>query len=101
MKAVQVTYQVREEYIEENKANIRKVMSKLRAEPIEGMMYSTYTTGDGSNFVHINIAKNQELIDKLNELEEFNSFRMALKASSPIKPPTSIALNLVDAGFEL
>jgi len=101
MKAFQVTYQVREEYIEENKANIRKVMSKLRAEPNEGMMYSTYTTGDGSNFVHINIAKNQEAIDALNQQEEFTAFRIALKASSPIVPPSSIDLNLVDAGFEL
>ena len=37
MKAVKVQYTVRTEYVNQNKANIRKVMDKLKSNPIEGL----------------------------------------------------------------
>ncbi|MDH3652177.1 MAG: hypothetical protein OEQ53_20990 [Saprospiraceae bacterium] len=101
MKAVKVQYTVKPEYVEQNKANIRKVMDKLKAEPIAGMLYSSYTLADGQTFVHINICKDQETLSKLGQLAEFNAFRTALKASGPIEPPQSTDLNPVGAGFEL
>ncbi len=101
MKAVKVQYTVKEEYVEQNKANIEKVMKRLRENPIEGMLYSSYTLDDGQTFVHINMAKNGETLSMLNEVEEFTNFRMALKASEPLNPPKSENLNLVAAGFEV
>ncbi len=101
MKAVKVQYKVKPEYVNQNKVNIRKVMDKLKADPIEGMMYSSYTLEDGQSFVHINIARDEETMNKLNEVQEFNDFRKALKESNPIDPPKSIKLELVAAGFEL
>ncbi|MEM7367574.1 MAG: hypothetical protein AAF587_03165 [Bacteroidota bacterium] len=101
MNAVKVQYKVQENYVEQNKANIRKVMDRLKANPIEGMMYSTYTLEDGQTFVHINIGKDAETIAKLNGVEEFTAFRTALKASNPIEGPTSTKLSLVAAGFDL
>lgn len=101
MKAVKVQYTVKPEYVEQNKANIRKVMEKLRAQPIEGMFYSSYTLDDGQTFMHFNVARDQETMDKLSQLEEFNAFRTALKASGPVHPPQSTNLNLVGAGFEI
>ena len=101
MKAVRVKYTVKPEYVEQNKANIRKVMETLRANPIEGMHYASFTLDDEQTFVHINMAKDEEILSKLQEVEVFNEFRMALKASGPISPPQSENLNLVDAGFEL
>ncbi|MGI9542368.1 MAG: hypothetical protein ACR2MX_03860 [Cyclobacteriaceae bacterium] len=101
MKAVQVQYTVKPEYAEQNKANIRKVMEAIKANPIEGMHYASFTLEDGQTFVHINMAKDGETLSKLSNVPEFNEFRAALKASQPLSPPKSIDLNLVGAGFEL
>ena len=101
MKAVKVQYEVRPEYVEQNKANIRKVMDALRQNPIDGMFYSSYTLDDGVTFVHFNVARDQETLSKLSEVEEFNAFRMALKESNPVSPPASENLNPVAAGFEV
>ena len=101
MKAVKVQYTVKPEFVDQNKANIKKVMNKLKNSPIEGMLYSSYTLEDGQTFVHINMARDGETMNKLNEVQEFNEFRKALKESEPVKPPESTALELVDAGFDL
>ena len=101
MKAVQVVYTVQPEYVEQNKANIRKVMETLHSNPIQGMYYASFTLDDGVTFVHINMARDQETMDKLQEVEAFTEFRMALKASGPVSPPKSESLNLVGAAFEL
>ena len=101
MKAVKVQYKVKREYVSQNKVNIKKVMDKLKSDPIEGMLYSSYTMDDGQTFVHINISKDAETMNKLNDLQEFNEFRKSLKESVPIEPPKSTNLELVEAGFEL
>ena len=101
MKAVKVQYTVKPEYVDQNKTNINRVMDRLKVNPIDGMLYSSYTLDDGQTFVHINICKDQETMDRLGEVQEFNEFRQALKASGPIKPPESINLDPVAAGFEL
>jgi hypothetical protein len=101
MKAVKVQYTVKPEYVDQNKANIKKVMNKLKENPIEGMLYSSYTLEDGQTFIHINMARDGETMNKLNDVQEFNEFRQALKESEPIKSPESTPLELVDAGFEL
>ena len=101
MKAVRVQYTVRPEFVDQNKANIRKVMDALNANPIEGMQYASFTLDDGTTFVHINMARDEATMSKLSELAEFKEFRQALKASEPLSPPQSETLNLVGAGFEL
>ncbi len=101
MKAVKVQYTVKPAYVETNKANIQKVMDKLRENPIKGMQYASFLLDDGQTFVHINMADDQETLDKLQEVTEFNAFRRALKASEPVTPPKSENLNLVAAGFEI
>ncbi len=101
MKAVQVQYTVQPEYVEKNKDNIQKVMEALKANPIAGMLYSSYILDDEQTFVHINIAKDSETMSKLNDLPEFKEFRMGLKASNPVSPPKPTNLNSVGAGFEL
>ena len=101
MRAVKVQYTVKPEYVEQNKANIRRVMDALRAKPIDGMRYASFTLDDGQTFVHINFAKDQETLSRLSDVEEFGEFRSALKASGPISPPASENLNLVAAGYDL
>ena len=102
MKAVKVEYTVKPEYVEENKKNILKVMNALKANPIEGMLYSSYTDADNPNtFIHINFAKDAETMAKLSNMKEFAEFRTALKNSQPLSPPKQTKLNLVGAAFEL
>lgn len=101
MVAVQVKYTVQPGFVEENKANIHRVMDAIKSKPIDGMLYSTYTIDDGNTFVHINMAKDQQTLSSLNNVPEFTEFRMALKASNPVSPPNQTDLNPVGAGFEL
>ncbi|NND77856.1 MAG: hypothetical protein HKN39_06705 [Flavobacteriales bacterium] len=101
MKAVKVQYTVKPDFVEQNKINIKKVMDKLKNDPIPGMMYSTYTIDSGNTFVHINMARDGETMLKLNEIEEFGAFRKALKESGPLSPPKQTELDPVAAGFEL
>ena len=101
MKLIRVQYRVKPEYVEQNKANIQRVMDAIKANPIEGMQYASFTLEDGQTFVHINMAKDDETMSKLNDVTEFTEFRMALKSSQPVSPPKSEALNLVGAGFKL
>jgi len=87
MKAVKVQYTVKPEYVETNKKNIKAVMDKLKSNPVEGMWYKAFLLEDGQSFMHINISDNQETMDKINEVEEFNIFRKELKESDPVSPP--------------
>ncbi len=102
MEAVKVQYTIKPEYLEQNKSNIRNVMNALKANPIDGMLYSSYTLADDPNtFVHINICKDGETLSKINDLEAFQTFRSGLKASGPVSPPKASKLNLVGSAFEL
>jgi len=101
MKAVQVTYTVQPEYVETNKANIKKVMDSIKANPIDGMYYSSCLMEDGQTFVHTNIAKDDETMSRLNDVESFTAFRMALKASGPVSPPKQTKFDPVGASWEL
>ena len=102
MKAVKVQYTVKPEYVSQNKENIKRVMDALLSNPIEGMLYSTYTDASEPNtFIHINICKDEETMAKLQQVPEFVEFRTALKDSNPISPPAQTALNPVAAGFTI
>jgi hypothetical protein len=51
MKAVKIRYTVKPEFVAQNKANIQKVMNRLKSDPIPGMFYSSFTLEDGHTFV--------------------------------------------------
>ncbi len=102
MVAIRVQYTVQPEYAAQNRINIEKVMARLKANPIKGMLYSTYTLNDDENtFVHINICQDEATIAQLSQVPEFLAFRKALKASAPIVPPSQTKMSLAAAGFEL
>ena len=76
-------------------------MDRLKKDGIDGMLYSSYTIDDRNTFVHINIARDAECMAKLNDIEEFNAFRKALKDSDPVSSPKLTDLDPVGAGFEI
>lgn len=87
MKAVRVHYTVQQDYVAQNRINIQAVMNALKSNPIEGMYYSSYQLEDGVSFMHLNVARDDETMSKLNDLVAFTIFRSQLKASQPISPP--------------
>ncbi len=101
MQAVKVQNTVKSDYIDQNKKNINAVMNFLKENPIEGMYYACYQLEDNNSFMHVNVARNQEIMSKLSDVEAFKFFRESLKASNPIKPPTAEKLDFVGAGWEI
>ncbi len=101
MKAVKVQYTVKPEFVAQNEANVKAVMDYLQANPVEGMYYSTCKLPDGVTFMHFNIAKDQETLSKLNDVEAFTLFRKALKESGPVSPPKSEDLSFVGSSWEI
>jgi hypothetical protein len=93
MKAVKVEYQVKPEFIEQNKANIQKVMNAMRSKKINNMLYSSYYLGDGK-FMHHNITTASDF-SELTNVAEFKEFQQALKDSNPIIKPASSDLEVV------
>ena len=101
MKSVKVTYQVKPEFIEQNKKNIQAVMNYLKDNPIEGMYYSSFQLDDEGSFMHINFAQDDETMSKLNDVKAFGEFRMQLKASGPVVPPKAQKMGFVGAGWSI
>lgn len=101
MKSVKVTYQVKPEFVEQNKKNIQVVMDYLKVNPIEGMYYSSYQLDDEGSFMHINFALDDETMNKLNDVEAFVDFRMQLKASDPVESPKAQKIEFVGAGWNI
>ncbi len=101
MNAVKVEYTVRPEFVDQNKANIRRVMGALRSSPIEGLKYVAFTRDDDQTFVHLNISKDEATLAKFTDMAEFKAFQKALRESEPISPPSPEHLSVVDAGFEI
>ena len=101
MKAVRVQYTVKPEFVDQNIVNIKAVMDSLKSNPIEGMFYSTYQLPDGNSFMHVNVARDGDTMNKLNDVEAFKKFRMALKGSGPVSPPNAESLDFVGANWEM
>ncbi|MBO6515430.1 MAG: hypothetical protein JJ975_02670 [Bacteroidia bacterium] len=101
MKIVRVTYTVRPEYVEQNKANIEQVMNDLRALNNPNTKYASYLAEDGVSFMHFAQYPDEETAQLLNELPSFAKFRQELKASNPVSPPQSNHMTLVGAAFDL
>lgn len=100
MKTTRVLYQVKPEFVEQNKANIRAVMDDLRQNPIEGFIYSSHYFGDGK-FMHFSMATDESAAEQLNQREAFNSFRAQVKGSEPIEPPKSEYPELVGSNVDM
>jgi len=101
MKVIRVTYTVRPEYVEQNKANIAQVMMELKAENNPNTKYASYLEEDGVTFMHFAQFPDEETSQILNGLASFAKFRKELKESQPVSPPVAKNLTLVGAAFDI
>ena len=100
MNAVKVQYTVKEEYVETNKANIRRVMADLREINHPGIKYSAFLLDDGKSFVHFVVRVDDEAQKTLSELPSFQEFPRQLRESGPESPPNAEDLTLVGSSWD-
>lgn len=86
MKIVKLYYQVRAEFIEENKKNVEAVMEDLKVHPILGMHYHSFYLGEGK-FMHINQSRSDKTTAQLGQRDAFNFFRRGLRKMNLIQMP--------------
>jgi hypothetical protein len=95
MIITRVQYTVRQEYVEQNKANIRRVIAAVSALAHPDISYSVFIEEDGKTFVHLPVFANEVAQKEFSQLESFTTFRSELKASQPEVPPLTTKLSLI------
>jgi hypothetical protein len=93
-----VTYTVKTEFVEQNKANVRAVMDAVRAGDNPGVKYSTYFIGDGQ-FLHLAVFADRESKQVLGALPEFQQFQAQLKENATVSP-NAMDAELVGSTFD-
>jgi hypothetical protein len=101
MKIVKVTYTTKQEYAEQNKSNIKNVMSDLQMLNNHGINYNCCLSADGKTFIHTAFFKSDEAEKILLSLPSFKGFQEQLKASSPEVPPKQELLSLVGSSANI
>lgn len=95
MKIVRVQYTTRPEYAATNQANIRAVITELKALQHPGIQYSTYLLPDGKTFMHFDQFQDEAAHEVLQGLESFKKFAAELWASNLEVEPKLQLLQLV------
>ena len=101
MKIVSVTNCAKQDYVEQNHANIRSVMSDLRKLNRPGINYQCCLGPDGKTFRHTAFFNSEEDHQLLNTLSSFKYFQDQLKAAGFETPPKQEFLSLVGASKDL
>jgi len=101
MKIVRVVYTARPEFVKQNMANIRKVMSDLGQLNYPGIFYSTCLSSDNKTFIHMAFFQSEEDQKLLNELPSFKDFQEQLKSNGFEKPPGQDLLTLVGSSKDI
>jgi hypothetical protein len=101
MKIVKVTYTTKQEYSDQNKNNIKNVMSDLQKINNDGINYNCCLSADGKTFTHTAFFKSDEEQKVLFDLPSFKTFQEQLKASSPETPPKQELLTLVGSSINI
>lgn len=101
MKIVNVTYITKLDFIEQNKENIRKVMSDLQQLNYQGINYNVCLMNDSKTFIHTAFFKSDSDQLLLNEMPAFKLFQQALKESGLESPPRQELLTLVSSSKDI
>ena len=101
MKIVKVTYTTKEEFAEQNKNNIKNVMTDLQKLNHPGINYNACVSADGKTFIHTAFFRSDEEQKILNELFSFKYFQEQLKSNGFETPPKQELLNLVGSSKDI
>jgi hypothetical protein len=95
MKIVKVIYTTKPEFAEQNKNNIKKVMTDLQKLQAPGINYNACLSADNKTFIHTAFFNADEDQQLLNELPSFKHFQEQLKAVGLEVAPKQELLSLV------
>ncbi len=99
MIAVQVTYQINAEFVEENKRNIAAFLADFRELQHSKFLYHVYVKEDGLTFVHVSMYENEEIQQQILNTPSFLSFQQhrderGLTAPAVIEPMEHLGSSL-------
>lgn len=100
MLATKVEYTIKEEFVEQNKANIVAVMAELKGLGNCGVQYASSVKEDGKSFVHVVYVSEASKLDLLPSLESFKKFQAELKENIEV-PPQIERMTVAGASFDL
>ncbi len=75
MVSVIVTYKIKVEFIERNKANIEKFMADFEQLDTSQFQYNVFTQADGVTFMHHSLYKNERIQKELLNVPSFLEFQ--------------------------
>ncbi len=75
MKSVKVTYTVKPEFVQKNQENIDRFMKDFRKITDPGFRYTVYLFADGRTFLHASSYANEEIQQRVLNIESFKSFQ--------------------------
>jgi hypothetical protein len=101
MKIVKVTYTTKAEFTEQNKRNIKNVMTDLQNASHQGINYNACLSADNKTFIHTAFFKTEEDQKFLNELPSFKSFQEQLKSGGLEVIPKQEQLSLVGSSITI
>jgi heme-degrading monooxygenase HmoA len=101
MKIVKVTYTVKQDFAEQNSANIRNMMQDLQAAAHPGIRYDVTLAQDGKTFVHTAFFDSEEDQQKLFATPSFRHFQEEMKQSGPEVPPKQEIMTFVGSSYPL
>ena len=75
MISVIVTYQVKTEFVDQNKQNIQRFLKDFKELDTSDFQYNVYTKDDNVTFVHHSIYKNEKVQTELLNVPSFLEFQ--------------------------
>lgn len=99
MIAVQVTYKINADFVEENKRNIAAFLADFKEMHNSKFLYHVYTKEDGLTFVHVSMYENTEVQQEVLNIPSFVAFQQKRDASGLTEAP--VVENLQHLGSSL
>ena len=87
MIAVQVTYKVKADFVEENKSNISVFLADFKEMLESRFLYHVYVKEDGLTFVHVSMYENEDVQQKVLNTLSFIAFQKSRDESGLVAEP--------------
>ena len=94
MRITRHRYQVKPEYVAQNKRNLAEFTAALTAASVPGLSYRVFLEEDGQTFLHL-VTSDGDPSAVITGLPSFKKFQSELLASDPVVKPDQVGLSLV------
>ncbi|WP_113661376.1 hypothetical protein [Pedobacter nanyangensis] len=101
MIAVQVTYQINAEFVEENKRNIAAFLADFRELLHSKFLYHVYVKQDGLTFVHVSMYESEEIQQQVLNTPSFVHFQQQRDEKGLIGSPTIEKLEHIGSSLRI